>query len=162
MANQNTNLIAPENAAVALLSEMPSPERVAELEAALEHYPQEIIETTHLIHGGMCARTIRIPAGVLLTGALLNTQNICVMHGDITVTTSEGPKRLTGFHVIPADAGYKRAGIAHSDTWWTTIWPTQEKEIEAIEDEMTTEAQRLQTRKLALASERAELAGGTT
>jgi hypothetical protein len=96
----------------------------------------------------MCARTIVIPAGAALAGAKTNLDNICVVSGDIMVTTHNGPMRLTGTHVLPAAAGYKRAGVALSETTWTTIWPTELSDITEIENEMTDEAEKLQTRKM--------------
>lgn len=126
------------------------PDPVSRLEALLLDVPQRSLNTSHVVHGGMCARTILIPAGTVLTGARTNKHNMCILSGDITVTTDQGPRRLTGFHVIPASAGLKRAGIAHADTYWTTVWPTDLADIEAIEDEMTDESTRLQTRQQAL------------
>ncbi len=54
-------------------------------------------------------------------------------------------KRLTGYHVITAEAGYKRAGFAHADTWWTTIWRTDLTDALEMEDEMTSDI--LQSRR---------------
>ncbi|MBU0593352.1 MAG: hypothetical protein KKH74_06390 [Gammaproteobacteria bacterium] len=133
--------------AIELLGAMPTPEAVRQLEHHLLALPQVDLSTSHIVHGGMCARTIMIPAGTVLTGALTNIDNICVVHGDITVTTDKGLTRLTGFHVLPAAAGFKRAGVAHADTMWTTIWPTALEDIAAIEDEMTSESNMLQTRR---------------
>ena len=132
---------------LALLGGMPSVEAVRELEVFLLELPQVEMDTTHVVHGGMCARTIMIPAGVVLTGALTNCDNICIVCGDITVTTDEGAKRLTGYNVLPANSGAKRAGVAHADTWWTMVWPTSLTDIQAIEDEMTDESAILQTRR---------------
>lgn len=132
---------------LALLSAMPDPEAVARMETMLLALPQVDLQTSHVIHGKMCARTILIPAGTVITGALTNIDNICVMAGDIDVTTDDGPIRLTGFHVLPAKAGFKRAGFAHADTYWTTVWPTDKTDINDIEDEMTAEADQLQTRR---------------
>lgn len=129
------------------ISLMASPEAVRALEQEMLKLPQVDLSTSHVVHGGMCARTILIPAGTVLTGALTNMDNMCVMAGDITVTTDDGTVRLTGFHVLPARAGFKRAGVAHADTYWTTIWPTDLADIKAIEDEMTNESSMLQTRR---------------
>ena len=126
---------------------MPTPEKVAAIEQFALQMPQVDLSTHHLVHAGLCARTILIPAGTLLTGALTNMDNICVVAGDIEVTTDEGVQRITGFAVLPAKAGFKRAGFAHADTWWTTLWPTELQDIEAIENEMTGEADMLQTRR---------------
>lgn len=139
--------ISHEENALSLLDGMPSVEAVRELESHLLALPQVDLSTTHVIHGGMCARTILIPAGVVLTGALTNCDNVCIVNGDITVTTDEGPQRLTGYHVLPANAGTKRVGVAHADTWWTMVWRTDLAEIEAIEDELTDESAMLQSRR---------------
>lgn len=136
-----------------VLDRLASVDAVRRLEDAVADLPQIDLSTENLVHGGMCARTVLIPAGTVLTGALTNMDNVCVMFGDIEVTTDEGAKRLTGYHVLPARAGAKRAGFAHADTWWTTIWPTDLTDIEAIEDEATSESARLQTRRLKLEGE---------
>lgn len=126
---------------------VPTPDRVRELEAELMKLPQVQLLTEMFAHGRMACRTIFIPAGVLLTGAETNCDNLCIMSGDITVTTDDGPQRLTGFHVIPARAGAKRVGRANADTWWTTIWHTDLTDCTEIENEMTDEADKLQTRR---------------
>lgn len=129
------------------ISLMASPDAVRELERHMIELPQVDLSTSNLVHGGMCARTIFIPAGTVLTGALTNCDNICIMQGDISVTTDEGTQRLTGFHVLPAKSGAKRAGWAHDDTYWTCIWPTELTDIADIENEMTSESALLQTRR---------------
>lgn len=131
----------------ALFTGMPDPEAVRALERTLADLPQVDLQTQHLVHGGMYARTIFIPAGTVLTGALTKQDNVCVVFGDITVTTDEGTQRLTGFHVLPAKAGAKRAGIAHGDTWWTTLMTTEHVEVADIEQQMTDEADLLQTNR---------------
>lgn len=134
----------------ALMLGMPSIESVRALESVILQCPQVDLPTEHFAFAGMSARTIFIPAGTVLTGALTNIDNICVVFGDITVTTDDGPKRLTGFNVIQAEAGAKRAGVAHSDTWWTTLHRTDLTRIADIENEMTNEAESLGTRHTAL------------
>jgi len=109
--------------------------------------PQTTLETTHLVHGSMYARTIFIPAGLVLVGAKTKIENICIVSGDITVSTDAGVVRLTGYHVIPANAGYSRGGFAHADTYWTTLLPTDLHDVDSIEDAMTDESNTLQTRK---------------
>ena len=126
---------------------MPDPESVRRLEDHLLTLPQVDFQTSHVIHEGICSRTILIPAGAALTGAQTNLPNICIVSGDITVTTDDGPKRLTGYHVLSAEAGFKRAGVAHADTYWTTIWKSDLTDIRELEDEMTDESHMLQTRR---------------
>lgn len=144
------SLIPSSEQTLELLGGMPSIEAVRELEGFLLELPQVDLQTSHVVHGGMCARTILIPAGVVLTGALTNCDNTCIISGDITVTTDDGAQRLTGYRVIPAKAGAKRAGIAHADTWWTTIHCTDLTEITEIENEMTDESDGLGSRRFLL------------
>lgn len=132
------------------MSEVAPIDHVRALETALLAQPQVDLLTQMFAHGGIGARTIMIPAGTALNGALTRISNICIVSGDISVTTDNGLKRLTGFNVISAEAGAKRAGYAHSDTWWTTVWRTDETESVAMENEMTEEAEMLQTRRLGI------------
>jgi hypothetical protein len=146
--------------ALELITGMPDPARVRELEALLYQAPQVDLQTAHLFAGGMYARTILIPAGTMLTGALTELDNVCVVCGDITVTTDEGAKRLTGYHVLGAAKGSKRAGLAHADTWWTTLIRTDATTVEDAENEMTAEAGNLQTRRAGIDYLRADALEG--
>jgi hypothetical protein len=122
-------------------------DRIRRFEAALMAMPQVDMQTSSLMHGSMYARTIFIPAGTAVTGTLTKLDNVCVVSGDITVTTDNGMQRLIGFHVLPASKGYKRVGYAHGDTYWTTIIHTDAKTVEDAEDAMTDESAILQTRR---------------
>lgn len=142
-------LIPCEDDALALMAGMPDVATVRQLEGFLLSLPQVHIDTTHLIHNGMCARTIFIPAGVMATGALSRIDTINIFIGDITVTTNEGTRRLTGYNVIPGAAGHKRAGITHADTWWTTVWPTQLTDVDDVMAEYTEESDMLLSKRQA-------------
>lgn len=138
----------------------PDPAAVRELEdEVLLGLPQVHVETTHVVFGGMCARTIFVPAGVVLTGALTNCDNVCIVSGDITVTTDAGTQRLVGYHVLPAMKGAKRVGLTHADTWWTTVWRTELTDVPEIEDEFTGESERLATRRPGIEYEPSEQKG---
>ena len=132
---------------------------VRKLERQMAELPQVDLGTTHVVHAGLYARTIVIPAGTVLTGALTNCENLCVISGDISVSTDEGLQRLTGYHVLPARAGFKRAGWAHADTHWTTVVATELTDIEAIERMATDEADLLQTRRTGLEFKKTTLEG---
>lgn len=131
-------------------SSLPSIQSVRELEAEMEKMPQVDMQSQTLVHGKMAARAIVIPAGSLVTGVLTNLDNISVLFGDATVTTEAGPVRLTGCNILPASAGFKRAVLAHADTWWVTIHHTELTDVEDIENEMTSEPENLQTRRFAV------------
>jgi hypothetical protein len=125
-------------------------EEAKAFEQALETLEQINLPTHHLIHGKMYARTIFVPAGTALTGVLTKLDNICIVIGDISVTTDDGVVRLTGYNIIPATKGYKRVGYAHADTYWTTLIPTENTTVEEIENEMSEESHLLQSRQNAI------------
>jgi hypothetical protein len=137
-----------EHDAFALMAGMPDIETVRALESMLLQLPQVNIETQHMLHAGMYARTIFIPAGVMATGANLSLDSVGILFGDITVTTDEGTQRLTGFNVLSASKGHKRAGIANSDTWWTTVFRTDATTVDEAEKSITSESDMLLSRKL--------------
>lgn len=121
-------------------------QQVERLEAIAQGMPQVPIKTEHALSGGMYARTITIPAGTMLTGAAHKTDHLCVCMGDIEVLTDEGPRRLTGLHVLTTAAGMKRAGYAHAETRWTTICRTDLTDLAKIEDELVECPEMLQAR----------------
>lgn len=132
------------------MNEITTNDAVRVLEQECLKLPQVQIRTEHALSGGIYTRTIHIPADTVVTGLPHKHDHMNIMTGDITVSTDEGMKRLTGYQVVPAKAGLMRAGYAHADTVWTTIFATDLIDIEAIENEMTDESEKLQTRKTAL------------
>jgi hypothetical protein len=128
-----------------------SPQAIANVTAlekiALE-LPQVPIRTTHVLHGGMYARTITIPAGVVLTGALIKIPTMVIVSGDAIVSSggAEG-LRITGSMALPASAGRKQVFAAYQDTTVTMLFPTSAKTIEQAEAEFTDDAELLFSRR---------------
>lgn len=137
-----------------LLPNVPTREQIQRLEGVLLQAEAQgagvELETWHYFADGLVARTIRIPAGTVLTGAAHKAEHLNIAHGDITVWTEAGMRRLTGYHVLPSLPGAKRVGYAHADTWWTTVHlnPRNERDIEALEDALVEDAHALQSRRL--------------
>ena len=119
---------------------------VRDLEKLNLQLPQTRISTHHLFHAGMYARSIIIPEGVLLTGALIKRATILILSGDATVATGEDAPRLTGYHVLPASAHRKQAFLAHADTHLTMLFPTAAQDVRSAEDEFTDEGDLLFSR----------------
>lgn len=109
--------------------------------------PQIHIPTSHVFHAGTYARTIRIPAGAALTGALIKIPTMLIVSGQVTVFIGGETLELCGYHVIPASAGRKQAFIAHADTDLTMIFPTKATTVEQAENEFTDEAHLLFSRQ---------------
>ncbi|WP_369952095.1 hypothetical protein [Ralstonia syzygii] len=122
--------------------------RVAELEKLNLQRPQVDIHTHHVLHAGLYARTITIPASVLLTGALVKRSTLLVICGDVLVSRGEDEGvRITGTAVIPASAGRKQAFLAYADTTVTMAFPTQATTIEQAEAEFTDDTELLMSRR---------------
>lgn len=121
--------------------------RVRALEVLLKRLPQQDVPTDHVIHGGMYARTVMIPAGVVITGALIDVPTILIVDGDATVNTGDGAARLTGYRVLAASAGRRQAFVAHADTHLTMIFATRADDVAQAEGEFTSEADLLLSRQ---------------
>lgn len=132
----------------AITGGMPSVDQVRALEEFILTLPQTQVVVRTLTHGKVSARAMLIPADTVLTGAETNLDNLCIVLGDITVTTDEGPRRITGFDMLPANRGAKRVGHAHADTWWITVHHTLLTDVRDIEDEMTDESAMLARRRM--------------
>lgn len=120
---------------------------VRSLEAASMKLPQVHIPTDHAFHGGMYARTIKIPAGAALTGAQIKIPTILIISGDTLVYGQDGPTRFTGYHVTLGQSGRKQAFYALQDTYLTMLFPTDATTTDAAEREFTDEYEKLFSRK---------------
>ena len=107
-------------------------ERVETLERILERHPQAICETLHHFAPGVYARAMRIPAGVIATGAVHKTEHLSIVCGHCMLTTDDGPKELIGHNTFVSKPGAKRALYAISDVVMTTIHPTQETDLDKL------------------------------
>jgi hypothetical protein len=122
-------------------------EKIRQWETAASGLPQVGIPTDHVFHAGMYARTIMIPAGVVLTGAQIKIPTILIISGDTLVYGEDGPVRYTGYHVAIGQAGRKQAFCALRDTYLTMLFPTEAADVDAAEREFTDEYEMLFSRK---------------
>lgn len=121
-------------------------DKVRQLEASLMSLPQVAIRTEHLIHAGLYARTVRIPAGAVLTGALIKRATVLIVSGEATVFTGGDTLELSGFHVLPGSAGRKQAFMARAETCLTMLFPSAAASVTEAEAEFTDEAHLLLSR----------------
>jgi hypothetical protein len=122
-----------------------SPE-VKHFEEQLALLPQLQQEIQHDVFGGIYCRTGCIPAGVCFTGQVHKHDHINIVVGDITIVTDNKLLRLTGYNVLPTNAGSKRVAFTHTETFWTTILATSLTDIQAIEDWAVEDSSKLTTR----------------
>jgi hypothetical protein len=138
-------LLAAENRIPAMTAR--AIDKVRALEAITRELPQVEIATDHVLHGGMYARTICIPAGVLLTGALIRVPTLLVFDGHATVNAGDDAITLKGYHVLAASAHRRQAILAHADTRLTMVFATAARTVAEAEGEFTSEAHLLFSRK---------------
>lgn len=112
-------------------------------DASLGRLPQIEIATDHVIHGGMYARTIMIPKGTILTGALIKLATLLIVSGDADVYIGGEAVKLRGYNVLPASAGRKQLLVTHTDTRTTMIFPTTATTVEEAERQFTDEYEKL-------------------
>lgn len=122
-------------------------EKVRRLESHLLEQEQVTIQTVHHFHAGMYSRTIRIPAGVVITGALIKIATMLIVSGHTTVFIGGETLELCGYHLLPGQAGRKQVFFAHADTDLTMIFPTQARTVEQAEAEFTEETNMLMSRQ---------------
>lgn len=121
--------------------------KVGRLEEHLRSLDQVQIETTHHFHAGMYARTVRIPEGVIITGALIRIATLLIVSGHATAFVGGESIELCGYNVLPASAGRKQVFFAHADTYLTMLFPTSATTVEEAEAEFTDETELLVSRQ---------------
>lgn len=117
------------------------------LERAATEFPQVHIETTHAFHAGLYARTVKIPAGVIITGALIKIPTLLIISGEVVMYLDGSPKKLHGYNVFAASAHRKQAFVAITDTHLTMLFPTTATTVEEAEAEFTDEVSLLMTNR---------------
>lgn len=128
-------------------------DRLRSFDGAVEG-DSDLCPLTHEFPPGLYVRTIRIPAGTVLTGKLHRHAHPNILQSGIVevATEHDGVQRIEGPLFMVSKGLTKRALVAVTDVVWTTIHPnptnsTDPKEIEEsiIIDDLTEykkEAQR--------------------
>jgi hypothetical protein len=89
----------------------------------------------HHFAPGLYAREIFIPAGTVIVGKIHKHAHVnTISKGRVVVATEFGMETLTAPHSFVSLPGTKRAVLAEEDTIWTTYHPTDETDLDKIED----------------------------
>lgn len=117
--------------------------KILELEEAMLAEPATHVqlEVLHHFAPGVYMRELRIPKGVLLTGKIHKTEHLNIfLHGDLSVWTDQGMRRLDAHEIILSKPGIKRVGYAHEDSVWITVHanPADETDLKLIEERLVT------------------------
>jgi len=113
---------------------------VREIEERVLSGDQVELRTQHVLHAGLYARTICVPAACVLTGALIKIPTLLIVSGRASVLMGDGEEVvIEGYNVLAASAGRKQAFIAHDDTYVTMVFATTARTVEEAEREFTDE-----------------------
>lgn len=123
-------------------------DRVRRMESMALAMPQVSILTDHVLHAGMYARTVFVPAGVMITGVLVKVPTILILHGNALIYVGDDmPMPCAGYNVLTAAAGRKQAFLAETDICLTMIFPSDATTVEEAEQQFTDESDLLQSRQ---------------
>jgi hypothetical protein len=120
---------------------------VRSLENEALKLPQVPIETIHALHANVYARTVRIPAGVMITGALIKIPTVLIVSGHAIMYAIDGAEHVSGYNVFSAAAARKSAFFAMTDTYLTMLFATNAQTVVEAEAEFTDETSLLVTRE---------------
>lgn len=141
------NIVAQQDKLIPAMSEE-SIERAEEIQEMLLSLPQVYLTTDHILHAGVYVRTIMIPKGVAITGALIKRSvNLSIAGHCIVYLGDEEAREFRGYAVFTAMAHRKQVFIAQEDTFLTMFFATSAKSVEEAENEFTDEAELLMSRQ---------------
>ena len=120
---------------------------VLETERRIADGPQILLRTENVFHAGLYARTIMVPRGVTIAGALIVIPTLLIVSGDVDVIIGRETTRITGYAVLEGQAGRKQAFHAHADTHLTMLFATDAQDVTDAEEQFTDEAGRLGSRR---------------
>lgn len=93
----------------------------------------------HVLHGGMYARTCRVPGGMAFTSVLIKIPTVLVIHGDCQVCFGDQWLTLSGYNVFAASAHRMQAYVTLGETEITMVFPSNAKTVEEAEAQFTDE-----------------------
>lgn len=118
-------------------------DKVRKLTESSLNLPQMELETHHLIHAGMYARTIVIPEGAVITGVLIKIPTILIVSGHVVIYKGDDVLEISGYQILPASKNRKQAFFALKDTHLTMIFSTNAESVGQAEAEFTDETEQL-------------------
>lgn len=107
-------------------------------ELGIRHTPgntDDICPVTHHFAPGLYAREILLPAGTIIVGKIHRHAHVnTISMGRVVVATEFGTTEMAAPCTFVSKPGTKRAVVALEDTIWTTYHPTDETDLERIEE----------------------------
>ena len=110
----------------------------------LSSFDQEALkaqtDTQHYQIKGVYARTMFVPAGMLVTGKIHNFESIGILaQGTMRITNGETSALVSAPYIAVDKPGIKRLGYAETDCTFISVHRTDAEEINDIEDELVSD-----------------------
>lgn len=109
------------------------------IESLLKACPQIYLEPEEHLHAGLYARTIRVPAGVVLTGALIKIPTLLIVSGEVMMSVGDQVKRYTGTNIFEGSAGRKTVFRAVDDVVITMAFASDASDFDEAVKQFTDE-----------------------
>jgi hypothetical protein len=101
-----------------------------QVECPISHYQIE----------GVYCRSMFIPAGTVITGAIHNKENISILaQGTIRITNGTESKLISAPYIMVDQPGIKRLGVSETDVTFINVWRTDTTDLDEIEKEIRSE-----------------------
>jgi hypothetical protein len=125
--------------------ELPSgpltPARVEELETAMMQFPQAPCPVIHRFGPGIYMREVLIPKGVFAIGHHQNIEHQNIMlKGHLTMLNEDGTITEMKAPMMYVSKPGRKISYSHEDIVWLNIYPTEETDIERLEQTYLTKS----------------------
>lgn len=95
------------------------------------------VPVQHHFVPGVYMRQMDAAAGTLVVSKMHRTEHMNILlKGSLTVATEDGIQLMTAPCVLKSMPGTKRIGYFHEDSSWITVHPTEETDLEKIEQQV--------------------------
>ena len=95
------------------------------------------VPVEHHFAPGVYMRQMDAAAGTLVVSKMHRTEHMNILlKGSLTVATEDGIQLMTAPCVLKSMPGTKRIGYFHEDSSWITVHPTEETDLEKIEQQV--------------------------
>ncbi len=113
---------------------IPFRERTKIIEDRLAELPEVEMEYKHSFNGGIYARTMYAPKGILMSSFIYRKDHHCIVSmGTVSYRSEEMGGKITGPFMFTANAGSKRIVYTHTPMVWTTTIRTDATNVEDAE-----------------------------
>lgn len=108
------------------------------LQSELARLPQTVTPLRHTFVPGLYAREIFVPAGTIVITKIHKTEHVYVVSkGSLAVwVDGVGVKRISAPFTGVTKPGTRRVCYTYTDVVWTTFHPTEETDLEKIEEDV--------------------------